>query len=153
MDELDRRIVMQLQRNGALTNPELGELVGSSAPSCWRRVRQLEDSGVLTATVRLANRKALGQTVNVMCQVRLCNHRPETVSAFERFVADEPHVMECYSMSGEWDYLLLVVAEDVEAYEHFLMGRLVRHPSVGGASSHFALRMVKYQTEVPIAAG
>lgn len=109
----------------------------------------MEDAGVLQASVWLADRKSLGLSVKVICHVRMRSHTAESIEAFERFAAAEPHILECYSMSGEWDYLLQVVSEDVEAYEHFLMNRILKHPSVGGASSHFALRTVKYTTALP----
>lgn len=151
MDRLNQKIVKELQIDASQSNSELAARVGSTGPSCWRRIKQLEEDGVLGATVRLADRKALNLNVNVICQVRLSSHSTESVEGFEEFVANEKRIMECYSMSGDWDYLLQVVAEDVESYEAFLMRRLLKHPSVGGASSHFALRIVKYQTALPIA--
>ncbi|WP_395397801.1 Lrp/AsnC family transcriptional regulator [Novosphingobium sp. BL-8A] len=150
MDALDRRIVAELQKDGSLSNSQLAERVGSTAPSCWRRVRQLEDQGVLRETVRLAQPLSLGQTVQVMCHARLKSHTTESVEAFESMVRAEPRVMECHSMSGDWDYLMQIVTEDVAAYESFLMNSLLKHPSVAGASSNFALRTVKYTTALPI---
>ena len=150
LDALDRRIVMELQRDGALSNTDLAQRVGSTAPSCWRRVKQLEDVGVLRKPVWLADPERLGQGVNVICNVRLKGHQTESVEAFETFVRDQPRMMECYSMSGEWDYMIRVVARDVRDYEAFLMRVLLKHPSVGAASSHFALRAVKYETALPL---
>jgi len=150
LDPLDRRIVAELQRDASLSNADLAERVGSTAPSCWRRIRQLEEAGVLRDTVRLADPQLLGQGVNVLCHVRMRNYEAENVVPFEAFVRSEPKIMECYSMSGEWDYLMRVVASDVSDYEHFLMQVLLKHPSVGGASSHFALSVTKYQTALPV---
>ncbi|HEX7853123.1 MAG TPA: Lrp/AsnC family transcriptional regulator [Sphingobium sp.] len=150
LDPLDRRIVAELQKDASLSNADLAERVGSTAPSCWRRIRQLEQAGVLRETVRLADPKLLGQGVNVLCDVRMKSHEAGNVEAFEAFVRAEPKIMECYSMSGEWDYLMRVVASDVSDYEHFLMRVLLKHPSVGAASSHFALSVTKYQTALPI---
>jgi DNA-binding Lrp family transcriptional regulator len=152
MDRLDRRILDELQKDGGLSNAELAAKVGSTAPSCWRRIKQMEDAGVLLKTVRLADRKALGQTVNVVCNVRMSSHSTESIQAFEDLVHGEPCVLECYSMSGEWDYLLQIVTRDVESYEAFLMRRLLKHPSVASAASHFALRVVKYSTALPCSA-
>lgn len=149
MDSLDIRIVEELQKDGSLSNSELAARVGSTAPSCWRRIRQLEEAGVLRSTVRLADRKALGQTVHVVCNVRMRSHSQESIDAFEALIASEPCVLECFSMSGEWDYLLQIVVRDVESYEAFLMRKLLKHPSVAGASSHFSLRIVKYTTALP----
>ncbi|BAK67247.1 AsnC family transcriptional regulator [Sphingobium sp. SYK-6] len=150
LDELDRRIVSELQQDGGLSNAELAERVGSTGPSCWRRVRQLEETGVLRATVRLADPRLLGHGVNVLCNVRLRNHDPETSRRFIDFIDSEARIMECYSMSGEWDYLMRVVASDVADYEDFLLHRLLTHPVVANAASHFALSIAKYKTALPI---
>ncbi|MFC3439979.1 Lrp/AsnC family transcriptional regulator [Sphingobium rhizovicinum] len=149
LDRLDKRIVAQLQKDAAISNAELAERVGSSGPSCWRRIRQLEEAGVLGRTVRLADQALLGKSVNMICSVRMRTFEAENVSAFESFIASETCVLECFSMSGEWDYLLRVIASDVADYEQFLMRRLLKHPSVAGASSHLALRVAKYETAIP----
>ncbi len=88
--------------------------------------------------------------MNVLCNIRVRSHMREVRAAFEAFVRERAEIMECYSMSGEWDYLIRVVAADVEDYERFLMRVLLEHPSVGGASSHFALSLTKYTTRLPI---
>lgn len=151
LDDLDRRILRQLQQDASLSNAELAEKVGSTGPSCWRRIRQMEEAGVLKATVRLGDARLLGLPVVVLCEVRMRDYSAEGMRAFEEFVQREDKIMECYSMSGEWDYLMRVVASDVSDYEHFLMRVLLKHPSVSGASSHFALSVTKYQTALPIA--
>lgn len=150
MDALDRRIVAELQRDAARSHADLAQRVGSTAPSCWRRIRALEEAGILGATVRLADPEKLGQHVIVLCHVRMRAYDSEAIAAFERFVQDQARVMECYAMSGEWDYLLRVVASDVADYEHFLMRVLLKHPSVAGAASHFALSAKKYTTALPV---
>lgn len=149
-DTVDRKILEQLQANAQLSNAELAERVGSSAASCWRRVKALEAAGVLGPTVRLLNPEAIGRNVNVLCNVRMRSHAREARSAFEDFVESRPEVLECYSMSGDWDYLLRVVVSDVGDYQRFLMRVLLDHPSVGGASSHFALAQTKYTTALPV---
>lgn len=150
LDQLDRRILAQLQRDASLSNAELAERVGSTSPSCWRRIRQLEDAGVLKETVRLADAKLLGQSVNVLCQVRMRDYSAECIERFEDFVQRSERIMECYSISGDWDYLMRIVASDVAGYEHFLMRILLKHPSIASASSHFALSITKYQTALPV---
>ena len=150
LDAIDRRILNQLQADALLSNAELAERVGSSPASCWRRVRALEAAGVLGPAVRLLDAQALGRRVNVLCNVRVRSHARDMRTAFEDFVRERREIMECYSMSGDWDYLLRVVAADVADYEHFLMRVLLDHPSVGGASSHFALSQTKYTTALPI---
>ena len=150
IDQIDRKILQQLQRDASLSNAELGERVGSSAASCWRRTRNLEAAGLLGPTVRLLNAEVLGRSVNVLCNVRMRSHARDVRSVFEDFVRERPEVMECYSMSGDWDYQLRVVAADVADYERFLMRVLLEHPAVGGASSHFALSQTKYTTALPV---
>lgn len=150
LDPLDRRIVAALQQDASLSNAELAERVGSTAPSCWRRVKALEEMGVLRETVRLASPELLGFGVNVITYVRMGSYSGESIEAFEDLVRAHPQVMECYSISGEWDYMMRVVASDVSDYEKFLMRTLLKHPSVAGASSHFALSVTKYQTAIPV---
>jgi Lrp/AsnC family transcriptional regulator len=150
LDAVDRRILEQLQVNAQLSSAELAERVNSSPASCWRRVKALEAAGVLGPAVRLLNSEMLGRNVNVLCNVRVRSHARDVRSAFERFVCERREIMECYSTSGEWDYLLRIVAADVADYERFLMRVLLDHPSVGGASSQFALSQTKYTTALPI---
>lgn len=150
MDAIDRRILHLLQRDSTLTNADLAEHAGASAASCWRRVKVLEAAGILGPSVRLVDARAVGLDVHVLCQVRLRNQLPETTAAFRRFVADQGVVTECFAMTGEWDYMLRVIAADVEQYETFLMRTLLAHPAVATASSHFALSVVKYTTELPV---
>lgn len=149
LNPLDRRIVEQLQADASISHAELAERVGSTAPSCWRRIRAMEQAGVLTRTVRLADPEKLGYPVTILCSVRLRNYDRDTVQAFEGFVQEQRRVMACFTISGDWDYLLQVIAADVSDYESFLMRTLLTHSSVGGASSHFALSVVKHTTSVP----
>lgn len=150
LDAIDRRILETLQAEGALSSAELAERVGSSAASCWRRIKNLEAAGILGPAVRLLNAEAVGRKVNVLCNIRVRSHAREVRAAFEEFVRQRGEIMECFSMSGDWDYLLRVVVADVEDYERFLMRVLLEHPAVGGASSHFALSLTKYTTALPI---
>lgn len=150
LDNVDRRILEQLQVDASLSNVELAERVNSSAASCWRRVKALEAAGVLGPPVRLLDPVSLARSVNVICNVRMRSHAREARRAFENLVCERKEILECFSMSGDWDYLLRIVAADVADYERFLMSVLLDHPSVGGASSHFALSMTKYTTALPI---
>ena len=150
LDPLERRIVELLQEDASLSHAELAERVGSSPASCWRRIRALETAGILSATVRLVDPDRIGRGVNVICNVRVRSHARDVRGPFEEFIRSRPEVMECYSMSGEWDYLLRIVAADVADYEDFLMHTLLDHPSVGGAASHFALSTTKYTTALPV---
>lgn len=150
MDKIDRKIVALLQENATLSHAALAERVGASSASCWRRVKSLEAAGILTRTVRLVNPHAIGRDVNVLCNVRMRSHASEARRSFEDFIAAQPLVVECFSMSGEWDYLLRVIVADVQEYNGFLMQTLLGHSAVAGAASHFALSMTKYTTAVPL---
>lgn len=150
LDQIDRRIVEQLQADGSLSSAELAQTVGASSASTWRRIKALEASGVLGRTVRLVDAEAIGRGVNVLCNVRMRSHKAENRESFERFIDGRPEVLECYSMSGDWDYLLRIVATDVSDYNQFLMSILLPHPSVAAGSSHFALAQTKYSTALPL---
>ncbi|HEX7741572.1 MAG TPA: Lrp/AsnC family transcriptional regulator [Sphingobium sp.] len=150
IDAVDRKILAALQQDATLSHAELADRVGASSASCWRRIKALESAGVLTATVRLVDAQKVGRGVNVLCNIRVRSHALEARKSFEQFVDTRPEVVECFSMSGEWDYLLHVVVADVEDYNHFLMMTLLGHPSVAGAASHFALSMTKFTTALPV---
>ena len=150
LDAIDRHILVELQRDALLSHAELAERVGASTSSCWRRIKALEQAGVLRDAVRLVDPAKVGRGVNVLCNLRVRSHVRDVRSAFEDFVQQRPEIMDCYSMSGDWDYLLRIVAADVADYERFLMRVLLEHPSVASASSHFALMQTKYTTAVPI---
>jgi Lrp/AsnC family transcriptional regulator len=150
LDEIDRRIIRAMQADASLSHAAIGDRVGASAASVWRRVRALETAGVLGATVRLANAEALGRSVNVLCHVRMARQTVEARSAFEDFIQSRAEIVECYAMSGEWDYLLRIAVADVADYDRFIMRGVLAHPSVAHAASNFALRQVKYTTEIPV---
>ena len=150
MDAIDRRIVRELQRDASLSHAALAERVGASAASVWRRVRALEAEGVLGKAVRLASAAELGRPVNVLCQVRMTRQTVEARSDFEDFIQSREEIVECYAMSGEWDYLLRISVRDVADYDRFIMRGVLAHPSVANAASNFALRQVKYTTEIPV---
>lgn len=150
LDEIDRRIITALQQDGAITHTELADRVGASSASCWRRIKVLESAGILMQTVRLVDPAKIGRGVNVLCNIRMHSHAPAARSAFEVFVQTRPEIIECFSMSGEWDYLLRIAVADVAGYNEFLMDILLSHASVAGAASHFALSLTKYTTALPV---
>jgi Lrp/AsnC family transcriptional regulator len=150
LDEIDRRIVRALQRDASLSHATLAESVGASAASVWRRVRNLEKEKVLGASVRLADPARLGRAVNVLCQVRMQRQTVDARDEFETFIAGREEIVECYAMSGEWDYLLRIAVRDVADYDRFIRQGVLAHPSVANAASNFALRQVKYTTEIPV---
>ena len=150
LDEVDCRIVRALQRDASLSHATLAESVGASAASVWRRVRNLEKEGVLGASVRLADPARLGRAVNVLCQVRMHRQTTDARADFEQFIQSREEIVECYAMSGEWDYLLRIAVRDVADYDRFIRQGVLAHPSVANAASNFALRQVKYTTEIPV---
>lgn len=150
LDPIDRRILRVLQRNAGISNQDLADQVGASAASCWRRVRALEDAGILGPQVRLVVPEQIGRGLDVFCHIRMKAQDQVTRAAFEAFVESHEEVVECYSTSGDWDYLLHVVAHDVADYERVLMRSILEHTAIAGSSSTFALRRVKHTTALPL---
>lgn len=151
LDQIDRRILRQLQDNARLSSTELAAEVGISASPCWRRVRALEEAGVIARYVTLLNPEALGLSISIFTNVTLDKQIEPALEAFQKAVRKRPEVMECYLMTGDFDYLLRVVVADLGAYERFLLDHLTRIPGVASIKSSFALKQVKYTTALPIA--
>jgi Lrp/AsnC family transcriptional regulator, leucine-responsive regulatory protein len=150
LDAVDRRILRLLQQNARLSNAELAQKVGLSVSPTWRRVRALEETGVITGYQALVDPGAVGLPVNVFVHVTLEKQVETTLEAFESAIRRRPEVMECYLMTGDADYLLRVVVPDLAAYERFLMHHLTRVPGIANIRSSFALRPVKYRTDLPL---
>ena len=150
LDAVDRRILAVLQDDATISHADLAERVGASSASCWRRIKALEAAGYFTKAVRLVDPQRVGCGVNVFCNVRMRSHAKPDRDAFETFIRGRPEIIECFSMSGDWDYLLRVVVADVSDYTDFLMRTMLGHPAVAGASSHFALELTKYTTALPV---
>ena len=146
----DRRLLNELQKDTTRNQSELAELVGMSRTSCWRRIRDFEEAGLIERQVALLNPKMVGFTIEVLLLVAMTEHSDENRQSFERHVSLLPEVMECFSVSGERDYLLQVVAKDMDSYNDFLNAEILRHPAVQSASSTFVLRRVKYSTALPV---
>jgi DNA-binding Lrp family transcriptional regulator len=150
-DEIDRRILEALQENARVSNVELAERVGISPSPCWRRVRDLEQRGVISRYVTLLDPGSIGLPVSVVIQVSLEQQVEAALETFESAVAKWPEVMECYLMTGDADYMLRVVVADLAAYQRFLLDHLTRVPGVASIKSSFALKQVKYRTALPLA--
>lgn len=146
----DRRLLDALQKDSSLSQIDLAERSGKSRTSVWRRIRELEDGGLIGAKVALLNPKELGLQIHVLLEVSMVKHTVRTRREFEKHVQVLPEVMECYSVSGDRDYLLLIISRDMDAYNDFLNNMILDHPSVHSASSSFALRRVKYTTALPL---
>lgn len=150
LDAIDRRILRYLQDNARVTSPELAHHAGLSPSPCWRRVKALEEAGVIQRYVTLLNSDALGLSISVFTSVSLEKQVEASLETFQRTVRKRPEVMECYLMTGDFDYLLRVVVPSLNAYERFLMDHLTRIPGVASIKSSFALKQVKYTTALPI---
>lgn len=150
LNRTDRRLLAELQRDASRNQSELAEIVGLSRSSCWRRIRDFEEAGLIERQVTLLNPKKAGFTIEVLLLVAMTEHTDENRQSFERHVSLLPEVMECFSVSGDRDYLLQVVARDMDSYDDFLNREILRHPAVQSASSTFVLRRVKYSTALPL---
>jgi len=149
LSESDRKLLEALQGNVNLSQIDLAELSGLSRTSVWRRVRELEEGGVIENRVALLNPKALGLQIHVLLSVSMVEHSDMVRRSFEAHVGGLPEVMTCFSVSGERDYVLQIISRDMESYNEFLNTKILHHSSVRSASSSFALRRVKYTTELP----
>ena len=149
MDAIDRRILGVLQDDGRLPVAELAKRVGLSVSPCWRRLRALEDAGVVRGYTALVAPEAVGVGLNVFVYVALKLH---SADAFEAEMARREQVLECYAMSGDEDYLLHVMVADVEALERFVRTDLIHMPGVERVRTSLALKTVKHTTALPLGA-
>jgi Lrp/AsnC family leucine-responsive transcriptional regulator len=145
LDAIDRKILNLLQSDGRMTNADLAERIHLSPSACLRRVRRLEDEGVIDGYVMLVAQSAIGKPASIFVEITLSGQNEETLQAFETAVAACPDIMECHLMSGDADYLLRVVAADTADYErvHKILARL---PGLARARSSFVLRTVSKRT-------
>ena len=150
LDDTDTRLLQILQREGRLPIQELAARAGLSTSPCWRRVRKLEEAGVIQGYAALIDPAALGLTARAYVHVSLIDHSEETIRGFDAFVAQEDQIVECASVTGADDYLLKVVAQDAQALEHFLMRRILRLGLVRSSTTHFVLGQKKQTTALPL---
>jgi len=149
LDALDRRILAALQRDATLSVNALADAVGLSPTPCWKRVKRLEEAGVITARVALVDREKLGLGVTVFVAIRTAAHDDQWLEAFASGVRRIPEVVEFYRMSGDVDYLLKVVCADIADYDR-IYRQLIRVAKLHDVSSSFAMEQIKYTTEVPL---
>ena len=150
LDAIDRRILRCLQENARISNVDLAREVGLSPSPCSRRVRELEEAGVVRRYATVVDPAAVGLPISVFVSVALDKQVEHNLEVFEAAIAELPEVMECYLMTGDHDYLLRVVARDIEAFRRFLMDHLTRIPGVSNIQSSFALNQVKYLAALPL---
>ena len=147
----DRRLLDLLQRDGSLTNLELAEKVSLSPSACLRRVRALEEAGVIRRYVALVDPKRIGLSLCAFVNVKLEKRGRTPADGFARVVKDWPEVLACYSLTGDMDYLLRVQVENLEHFSRFVMDSLLKHPGVVDVKSSFVLEEVKETTALPLA--
>ncbi len=143
LDGIDKRIVAALQADGRLAMVDLADKVGLSATPCQRRVKRLEDEGVIARYAALVTPSAVGLGLQAMVQVTLDDHSEKTVEAFEAAIRARPEVVACYAMTGDMDFLLHVLATDLASFSEFAMKALLRMPGVRGTRSSFIMQAVK----------
>ncbi|MBT8061624.1 MAG: Lrp/AsnC family transcriptional regulator [Xanthomonadales bacterium] len=150
MDQIDIRILSELQKNGRLSSQALADKVGLSATPCWRRVRRMEKNGLIQGSVMLLDPERLGLHVTAFAQVSLEDHHPDSVAEFDRMVEDMPEVLECHAMSGQHDYQLKVVCRSIGDYDRLLSQHILRVKAVQTVNTSFVLRTNKKTTALPL---
>lgn len=149
-DKFDRKILQALQENGDYSMKELGEIAGLSHTPCWRRVKRLQAEGIIKGKVTLLDPNKLDFSVTVYTYITVKTHAEESLNAFEAAVQHVKEVVQCHSTSGDKDYVLRVLVNSVSDYERLLKQTLVHLPNVASANSTFALKQVKYTTQLPL---
>jgi DNA-binding Lrp family transcriptional regulator len=150
IDKYDRAILEALQKDGRISNVQLAARVNLSESACLRRVRALEDEGYIDRSVALVNQSRVGLGGNVLVHIGLHREEQSELAAFEAAVRNIPEVMECYLMTGEFDYLLRVVVADMADFERLHKEALTRLPGVARVNSSVAIRTVQKKTELPL---
>ena len=151
LDRYDRLILESLQQNGRISNQELADSISLSPSPCLRRVRALEESGLIDRYVTLLNARKLGLTLVSFVQISMDKHTPDRFEVFEKTVAEYPEVLECHLITGQSaDYLLKVIVKDMDAYQQFLLQKLLTIDGVGGVHSSFVLKSPIDKTALPV---
>jgi Lrp/AsnC family transcriptional regulator len=149
MDKLDKKILEQLQKNGGLTAAELADRIGLSKAPCWRRIKRLEEEGVIKQTVALLDARSLNLGTTVFVTLKTGNHSEAWFDKFVKAVRDIPEVTEIHRMSGDVDYLMRIVVPDIDAYD-LVYKRLIASVEFQDVSASFALETIKYTTALPL---
>lgn len=150
LDTYEKRILRLLQEDASLSNAEIAEKVGLSASPCWRRIDRLEREGFIKRRVALLDRRKVGLNAQIFAQVKLNAHGRANLDEFAAAIRDLPEVLECYVMMGSVDFLLRIVAPDIEAYEKLFFNRLSQLPGVQEVNSTVALSEIKATTALPL---
>ena len=150
MDDADRRILRAIQDDPDITMRALGEMTGLSHTPCWRRLQRMRDEGIIGDKRYILNPEALGFELVVFCSVKMKEHSRDSLLEFERAVVRVPEVLQCYTVTGEYDYILRVLARNVRDYEDTVKNALVELPHVALLSTSLTLNEIKNTTHIPV---
>lgn len=151
LDRIDRRLLEALQQDGSLTNQQLAEKVGLSPSPCSRRIKALEEAGIIIGRTTLLDRRAIGLNLSAIIHISMDKHTPERFENFEANIKTYPEVQQCLLVTGqEADYVLQVSVPDIDYYQHFLLDRVTRIEGVSGVHSSFVMRRVVDTTALPL---
>ncbi len=150
IDETDLKILAALQEDASLSTAAVAKRAGLSMSPCWRRIRRLEDHGVIMGRVALLDPRKLGFEVTVFASVKLSAHGRQSLPEFESAILELPEVVACWVMTGQVDYLLQVVTRDIQSYERLLRVHLLQLPTVQEVHSQIALSQPKHTTQLPL---
>jgi Lrp/AsnC family transcriptional regulator len=150
LDQFDRKILSLFQQDASRSTAEMADLVGLSQAPCWRRLQRLKDSGYIRAQVGLLDRRKIGLNAQIFAQVKLTATGRSNLEDFTATIREFPEVLECFVLLGPVDFMLRIVAQDIEAYERFFFDKLSRVPGVQEINSMVALSEIKSTTELPL---
>ncbi len=150
LDSIDRKIIAAVQNDGRITTNEIAARVGLSPSPCARRVRMLEDAGIIKGYTAVIDQKKVGLPISAFASVKLERQREEDLDRFAQAVSRWPEVVDCYLMTGQRDYLMRIVVQDLEAYESFLKEKLTRLDGVASIETGFALTQIKRSEVLPL---
>lgn len=150
LDDSDRRILRAIQARPEITMRDLGEATGLSHSPCWRRLQRLQEEGAVSPRRFVIDPEAVGFEILVLCFVKIAHHQRDRLRAFEEAVQDVPEILQCHSLSGEYDYVLQVIATSVRHYEAVVKNAIVELPNVQSVNTSFTLKRVKHSLNVPV---
>jgi Lrp/AsnC family transcriptional regulator len=150
LQKQDIKILSLLQSDAGLSTASIAEQINISQSPCWRRINKMEEEGLIKGRVAVLDRVALGMEVVVFSTINLTSTGRQNLIEFEREIVQHPEVMECYTMTGIWDYMLKIVTRDIRHYEEFIRNTLTASPAIRELHSHMAVTEIKNSTELPL---
>ncbi|WP_090142759.1 Lrp/AsnC family transcriptional regulator [Limnohabitans sp. DM1] len=149
-DTYSQKILEVLQEDSRMTVQQISERVGLSTTPCWKRIKEMEAQGIITGYTVRVNRKKVGLSLMVLAEINVNQHTEKAVAEFEAAVQATPHIVHCYSTTGPADYVLTIMVQDMDAYEHFLMQTLFKLPAVAHVRSSIVMRDIKQGACLPL---